>query len=385
MPVTPFEFDAATRIVFGPGRIKQLGELGRLLGARRALVVSDPGIVAAGHTARGVASLESAGIETQVFQDVHENPTTRDVERGAAVAGQFRPNLLVGLGGGSSMDCAKGINFVHSCGGRIEQYRGIGKASGPLLPMIAVPTTAGTGSEVQSFALISDAQTHVKMACGDRRAACRIALLDPELTLTQPRNVTAHTGIDAIAHAIESYVTRNRTPISSCFAREAWRQLEAGFVRVLDNPLDLEARAGMQIGASLAGMAIEHSMLGAAHALANPLTATYGIIHGEAVALMLPHVVRFNGPQCRAWYEELLAATAGVNGAPSPATGAEGLADFLIELMRSADLPTRLSDAGVDESALDKLSADAARQWTAHFNPRSVSEAELLELYRAAM
>ena len=232
------------------------------------------------------------------------------------MARQWAPDLLVGLGGGSSLDCAKGINFLYTNGGRMEDYWGVGKAALPMLPMIAVPTTAGTGSEAQSFALISDAQTHVKMACGDKKAACRIAILDPRLTVTQPRRVTALTGIDALAHALETQVTKPRNLISQTFSREAWRLLAANYARVLETPEDLEARSGMQLGACLAGMAIENSMLGAAHALANPLSAAYGIVHGEAVALMLPHVIRFNGETVAASYEELLQATAGMRGRP---------------------------------------------------------------------
>ena len=143
---------------------------------------------------------------------MHENPSTDDIAAGVEVARQFQPDLLVGLGGGSSMDCAKGINFLYTNGGQMKDYWGVGKAQQPMLPMIAVPTTAGTGSEAQSFALISDAQTHVKMACGDKKAACRVAILDPRLTLTQPPRVTALTGIDALAHALETLVTNKWTP-----------------------------------------------------------------------------------------------------------------------------------------------------------------------------
>ena len=192
------------------------------------------------------------------------------------------------------MDCCKGINFVYSCGGTIHDYHGVGKATCDMLPMIAIPTTAGTGSEAQSFALISDAKTHTKMACGDPRAACRIAILDPELTLTQPTNVSALTGIDAISHAVETYVTKRRNVISTTYSRRSFGMLARGFSRVLEQPDDLEARSCMQLGAFLAGMAIETSMLGAAHACANPLTAKYQITHGLAVSLMLPHVIELN-------------------------------------------------------------------------------------------
>jgi alcohol dehydrogenase len=217
----PFDFQLPTRIIFGAGRLSELGAAAVSLAAKRAVVVSDPGIIAAGHTLRGIALLEAAGLTVALFDGVHENPTTAHVEAGLAVAREFRPDLIVGLGGGSSMDCAKGINFLYSCGGQMRDYWGQGKATGPLLPMIAVPTTAGTGSETQSYALIADAETKVKMACGDKRAAFRVAILDPDLTLTQPARVTALTGIDALAHAIETYVTKPRSAISLVFSREA--------------------------------------------------------------------------------------------------------------------------------------------------------------------
>src|SRR5688572_8931506 len=198
--MVPFDFQLRTRIVFGPGKLDTLGELASELGGRRALVVSDPGVIAAGHTPRAIAALEKAGIEPYVFDSVRENPTSDDCEAGLKIACRYDPEIIIGLGGGSSMDCAKGINFIYTNGGRIQDYVGIGKATKPMLPMIAVPTTAGTGSETQSFALISDAETRIKMACGDRKASFRVAILDPRLTLTLPARETALTGIDAVAH-----------------------------------------------------------------------------------------------------------------------------------------------------------------------------------------
>lgn len=382
--MTSFDFESRTRIIFAPGSLARLGELVRELGGSRVMVTSDPGIVATGHTGRGVEILRQAGLEAEIFDRIQENPTSADIEAGAEMAREFSPDLLIGLGGGSSMDCAKGINFVYSCGGRIQDYLGIGKATGPMLPMIAVPTTAGTGSESQSFALISDAETHIKMACGDKRAACRIALLDPELTLTQPPRVTALTGIDAVAHALETYVTKSRNPISLTFSRTAWSYLSANFARVLDNPHDLDARGGMQIGACLAGLAIETSMLGATHALANPLTAHYGIVHGQAISMMLPHVVRFNAQQCGEWYRELLAAAASTNGRSRSSTDPAALAELVAELSAKAGLPASLRECGVEQSQLEVMASEAARQWTGGFNPRPVGRNELLELYQAA-
>ncbi len=380
--MTVLDYQSSTRILFGPGKVTELGNAARELSARRVLVASDAGVIAAGHTDRGIAALDAADITVQLFDGVKENPTTEQVNAGLAVANDFRPDLIVGFGGGSAMDCAKGINFLYSCGGKMQDYWGLGKATGPLLPMIAVPTTAGTGSETQSFALISDAETHQKMACGDPRAAFRTAILDPELTVTQPPRVAALSGFDALSHTVETFVTNKRNKSSCKFSSEAWKRLAPNFLRVLECPDDLAARGEMQLGACLAGLAIENSMLGAAHALANPLTAVYDIAHGEAIALMLPHVVRFNGTQCDGWYRELLETAAGDPNCPSG--GAESLAEFLQNLASKAGLPVKLNQCGVEQSRLPELADSAAQQWTASFNPIPVSPADLLKLYELA-
>jgi alcohol dehydrogenase len=380
MSLEPFDFRPLTRVVFGPGTAERLGELAKELGGRRVLVVTDPGIVAAGHAHRGVLCLEKSGIETFLFDGVEENPTTRHVRAGVAFARQHAIDLIVGLGGGSSMDCAKGINFISSCGGEMRDYQGVGRATGPLLPMIAIPTTAGTGSETQSFALIADETTHAKMACGDKRAAFRVAILDPELTVSQPALVTAATGIDAIAHAVETWVTRRRNPLSKALSLGAWRLLEANFEAVLDEPENLEARGAMQLGAALAGAAIEQSMLGAAHSAANPLTAHFGVVHGGAVGLLLPHVIRFNASVCGRDYSEL-ASTSRVSGEPS----AESLARRVEALLDRSGLPMDLSGWRVPEDAVFSLADEAATQWTAQFNPRSVRSEDFVEIYCAAL
>lgn len=379
-----FDFQPRTRIVFGAGKVSALGELASELGARRALVVSDPGVIAAGHTARGIAALEKAGIETHLFEGVHENPSTADVETGVKLAKRYDPELLIGFGGGSSMDCAKGINFVYTNGGRMHDYWGVGKALKPMLPMIAVPTTAGTGSETQSFALISDAETHVKMACGDKKASCRVALLDPELTISQPPRVTALTGLDALSHSLETYVTSKRNPASLAFSREAWLLLATNFARVLDEPTNLDARGGMLLGACFAGMAIENSMLGAAHALANPLTAHCHIPHGQAVSVMLPHVIRYNAELVEPWYVELLRESEGPAGLPLAKDGAAGLASFVTSLIAKAGLKTRLKELSIPRDLMPRLAMDATKQWTGTFNPRPLSEADFLGAYERA-
>jgi alcohol dehydrogenase len=379
----PFEFGMRTRVAFGCGMLSRAGELAREHSAKRALIVTDPGIVRAGHMKRAEAALQQAGIATQVFSEVHENPTTHDVERGLSIAHEFSPDFLVAIGGGSSMDCAKGINFLFTNGGRMQDYWGIGKAKHPMLPAMAIPTTAGTGSEAQSFALISDPVTHQKMACGDRKVAFRVAILDPELTCSQPTRVTALTGIDAVAHAIETLVTRTRNPFSLMCSLEAWRLLAKNFSTVVQNAQDLSARAAMQLGAHWAGVAIEHSMLGAAHSLANPLTSRFGIVHGQAVSVMLPGVVRRNAQQFQPLYEEAIrfGQELGVLGAGD---GIDPLCAGLQEMSRKAGLAVQLQELGIPRNRLHDLAQEAAQQWTLKFNPVPLTVDDLAALYAEA-
>ena len=379
--MVPFEFQLRTRVVFGPGSIARLGPLSRELGFHRALLVADRGLVQAGHVATAIGSLESAGVETIPYHDFAENPDSATIDAGFRFASSLDIDSIVAVGGGSSLDCAKGINFVLTNGGSINDYRGYGKAATPLLPMIGVPTTAGTGSEAQSYAVISDAQTHMKMACGDPSAAMRLAILDPELTLSSPRHVTAMSGFDAIAHAVETAVTVRRTPMSDTFSHRAWRLLSDAFERVLLHPSDPHARAAMQLGSHFAGIAIEQSMLGAAHACANPLTARYNLPHGLALAMLLPHVVRWNAGVAQQGYATLI-------GSPRRRArdedAGESLAARLEDLALAGGLAMHLSDSGVEESALPELATEAAAQWTGTFNPRPFDAAGALQIYRAA-
>ncbi len=376
----PFDFHPRTRIVFGAGSLARLGEIARGLGFTRTLVVADPGISAAGLVVPAEASLAEAAIVTVRFDAFDANPDSAMVALGAAQARLAGMDSMVAIGGGSSLDCAKGINFVLTNGGTIRDYRGYGHAAAPLLPMIGIPTTAGTGSDAQSYALISDAATHEKMACGDPKAAFRVAILDPALTVSQPRALAAVAGYDALSHAVESYVTTRRSDISDVFARDAWRRLESHYERVLEAPDDLSARGAMLLGAHEAGLAIELSMLGATHACANPLTARYGTTHGVAIGVMLPHVVRWNAEYVGGRYAELLNLPHG-----TPATEAsEGLAARLEALARAGGLPATLRDLGVSRDGLTLLAIDAAGQWTGTFNPRSFDAAAALALYERA-
>lgn len=381
-----FDFQPRTRIVFGEHALDRLGELAHELGIARALLTTDAGIVAAGHATRALDALRAHDIKVCLFDQVCENPTSDVVAACADVGRAGKVDGVIGLGGGSAMDAAKGANFLITNGGVMRDYWGYGKAARPLLPMIAAPTTAGTGSECQSYALISDAETHQKMACGDAKACPRIALLDPTLTLTQPRHVAVQCGIDAIAHAVESAVTQSRNAVSLLFAHRAFALCIRAFPRVLALPDDLAARADMLLGACWAGLAIEQSMLGAAHAAANPLTARYDLPHGLAVGMMLPCVVAYNAQDeaARAAYADLARHAGLCDRADDDNTAVERLRFTLDYIRRTAQLPASLRELGVSPGDIPALAAQADRQWTARHNPRPLDGTSFEQLYRQA-
>jgi len=374
------DWQPRTRLIFGPGVVARAGALAAELGLHDVLLVCDEGIVRAGYADTVQELLERERICVSRFSDFSENP---DGDQAAAAAEIVKASCIKGivaLGGGSSLDCAKGANFLQADGGRIADFRGYGRVRGTMLPMIGIPTTAGTGSDAQSYAVLSDPQTHVKMACGDPGAAFRVALLDPVLTCSQPPAVTASSGYDALSHAVEAFVTTARSPLSQTFAREAWRLIRGQFGRVLREPDHIEARGAMLLGSHLAGLAIEHSMLGAAHACANPLTAQFDVTHGIAVSLMLPHVVRWNADSVGRLYTDLLDGTESTD----PLAG-ERLAGELEQVAASCGFPLSLSAVGVTEDALASLAEAAAAQWTGGFNPRPLTRESALALYREAL
>jgi len=382
----PFDYQPRTRLVYGVNTVDRVGELAAELGGKRILLVTDGGIVKAGHAQRVMESLRKHADVVTLFDQVRENPTTKDVDHCVAIARDARIDLIVGLGGGSSMDTAKGTNFLLTNGGQIKDYWGVGKATKPMLPLIAIPTTAGTGSECQCAALIADEETHNKMACLDPKAAAKVAILDPALTVSMPARVTAFTGIDAIAHAVETAVTKKRNPLSLMYSYAAFRLLVPSLPRVLSHPGDVDARGRMLLGAAYAGTAIENSMLGAAHSAANPLTAYFNIVHGQAVGMMLPLVVRYNSADREALqgYAEL-ASCAEIAKLKDGATSAlEGLIARLDSLLNIANMPRTLGECGVSADEVPVMAVDAAKQWTVNFNPRPLAASDFQDLYEKA-
>ena len=361
-----------TRIHFGVNESHQIAEHVKGFNSSKVLIVTDNGILEAGHLDPVVNSLNESEINYEIYTNVKENPSTDDVDECVDFAKNKSIDLIIGLGGGSSLDTAKGVNFILTNGGTMHDYRGVGKATREMLPFIAIPTTAGTGSECQSFAIISDSKSHEKMACGDLKAAARIAILDPALTTSQPRRISAHTGIDAISHAVETLVTKKRTDDSIQYSRLAFSLLNRSFEKIVNDPNDLDARSDMLLGAAYAGTAIECSMLGSAHASANPLTAKFSIPHGAAVGLMLPHVIKYNSSieEISELYHSL---------------SEDSLSDRITSLLKISNIPSKLGDYGIKKESFKDLANEASGQWTGNFNPKQTDHADFMNLYESAL
>ena len=361
-----------TSIHFGVNESHHIGNHVKYFDSSKVLIVTDNGILEAGHIDPVVNSLNNSEINYEIYTNVKENPSTDDVDECVDFAKNKSIDLIIGLGGGSSLDTAKGVNFILTNGGTMHDYRGVGKATREMLPFIAIPTTAGTGSECQSFAIISDSISHEKMACGDLKAAARIAILDPALTTSQPRHISAQTGIDAISHAVETLVTKKRTDDSIQYSRLAFSLLNRSYEKMVNDPNDLRARSDMLLGAAYAGTAIECSMLGSAHASANPLTAKFSIPHGAAVGLMLPHVIKYNSSieEISELYDSL---------------SEKSLSDRITSLLKISNIPSKLGDYGIKNESFKDLANEASCQWTGNFNPRQTDHADFMNLYESAL
>lgn len=381
-----FSLKLRTEVVFGGGRIEEIGSLTHPY-SRNVLLVTDKNLVGTGAIQKAREALEALNITVTLYENAKENPTESDAEECKEVAASAGVTGMVAIGGGSVIDTAKGANFLLTNGGKMRDYRGYGHNDDALLPLIAVPTTAGTGSEVQAYALITHDETHQKMACGTASCAPVIALLDPNLLLTCPPSVIATAGIDALTHAVESYFSKTANPFSQMYSIQAFRSLVRSYrAAVLSH--EVEYLGELQLGACYAGIAIDHSMLGGAHASANPITAHFPISHGQAVGLMMPHVLRYNAKNSgmvklglRALFEPV-----GLVGYSFPGFMGIGIFEALwSEFMAVGKLKTHLTELGIAEDDLPGLSEEAAAQWTAQHNPVPLDKSAFLEIYRAAL
>jgi len=384
--MTPFVFNTTKSILFGSGYLSRLGDLVRAQMGSRVMLVTDPGLMATGIVDRALALLADKGIEVTLFSDVQADPPEAVIEAAADIARTADIQGIVGLGGGSSLDVAKLVALLAVGAEKLRDVYGVGNAKGPRLPLILVPTTAGTGSEVTPISIVTTG-TAEKMGVVSPVLLPDVAVLDPDLTLGLPAHVTAATGIDAMVHAIEAYASAsaNNNPISRNLALQALRLMGGAIRTAVHQGSDVAARGDMLLGSMLAGQAFANSPVAAVHALAYPLGGHFHIPHGLSNALVLPHVLRFNAETAPTAYAEMAPYAfphlAPLQGQDRAAAFCEALAD----LSRDCGLPQTLRDMKITKDWLPKLARDVMKQTRLLVNnPRAISEADALAIYQAA-
>ena len=384
--MTPFIFNTSASVQFAAGALGRIGALARERLGARVFLVTDGGMVATGIVARALALLGEAGVETTVYSDVVADPPTATILKDVETAQAAGATGVLGLGGGSSLDTAKLVALLAPGREQLADVFGVGKAKGPRLPMILVPTTSGTGSEVTPISIVTTGENE-KMGVVSPVILPDVALLDPELTLGLPPHVTAATGVDAMVHAIEAYASKNanNNPLSRLLAQQALTLIGASLETAVHNGADIEARSAMLLGSMLAGQAFANSPVAAVHALAYPLGGHFHIPHGLSNALVLAHVLRFNAKTAPQPYAEIAPFAFPHLAALEGQARAEAFCDALQDLSRRCGLPQRLRDAGVPEGSLPRLARDAMNQTRLlPNNPRPVTEADALEIYARA-
>jgi alcohol dehydrogenase len=385
--IPAFSFSTVSSIVSEPGAALRLGPLvaERFPGGKRVLVVTDPGFLRTGLVDPVRASLERQGMQVTTYSDVLADPPEAVVEAAAAFARQQGAELVVGLGGGSSMDVAKLVAVLAGSEQPLAQMYGIGKVSGKRLPLVQVPTTAGTGSEVTNIAIVTTGET-TKMGVVAPQLYADLAVLDANLTVGLPPVVTAATGIDAMVHAIEAYTSRHKkNPLSDMLARQALSLLSSNLVKACENGRDLEARQAMLLGACLAGQAFSNAPVAAVHALAYPIGGIFHVAHGLSNSLVLPHVLRFNLPAATNHYAEL-AGIVVPHASGSEEARAHALIVAMQQIAKITGVETTLQQVGITEHDLDRLADDAMLQTRLlGNNPRELTRNDARAIYAAAL
>ena len=384
--MSAFTFNTTKSVICEPGAIKRLGEIVKEQMGKKVLLVTDPGLIKAGLLDRATRSLNEAGVEYTLFDGVVADPPVSVVEAALADAREAAVDGVIGFGGGSSMDVAKLIALLIGGGERLDDVYGVGQAKGTRLPLIQIPTTAGTGSEVTPISIITVGETEKKGVVAPQLLP-DIALLDAELTLGLPAHVTAATGIDAMVHAIESYTSAsaNNNPVSKALAREALRLLGANIESAVKDGTNVKARSDMLLGAMLAGQAFANSPVAAVHALAYPIGGIFHVPHGLSNALVLPHVMRFNTETCGEAYAVLATDVFPDLAATTSDQRVNQFIDRLEALSADLGLEQTLREVGIGEEDLATLASDAMKQTRLLVNnPREVSETDALAIYKAA-
>ncbi|WP_240482385.1 iron-containing alcohol dehydrogenase family protein [Fictibacillus enclensis] len=376
-----YSFHLPTRIEFGFGKASILGGHLAAMGVKQAFIVSDQGVVSAGLLSNINASLQEAGISSELYLEVEPDPSFKTIDRGADCFRKSHCDVLIAVGGGSVMDTAKGIRIVAQHGQSIGDYAGVERIkSGSVIPLVAVPTTSGTGSEVTIFGVYSDWENQVKVTVNSRYMAPTLAIVDPELTLGLPKKITASTGIDALAHGIETYFSRRASPATDALATEAIATIGSSLRAAVENGHDKAARTRMSHGSLLAGMAFNNGLLGLAHAIGSALSGHCHVPHGIAIGLLLPHVIEFNAGE-NVQKAANIANLLGIHNGSSSSLAAQA-AEAVAQLVSDIGLPTRLRDVDVSEHQLGVIALDSFKSGMMKWNPKQPSEAEVLELLK---
>lgn len=380
-----FTYHIPTQIEFGNGLIAKLPNYVRSLKASRAIVVGDPGVERAGLVEKVSSILKADGIETVVFTDVESDPATRSVDEGVVLGKAHKADVVVGIGGGSALDTAKAIGLMLTNKGNIRDYVGIDKVPLAGAPVIAVPTTAGTGSELIIWSVLSDKVQKVKISVGSTLNCAKIALLDPELTLSLPSAITATTGMDALTHALESYVNTATQPISEAMSEQAMVLIAKSLRTAVNDGSNLEARGDMLLASTIAAMAFNNTRLGVVHAFAMPLGAKFGIPHGLVNAIMLPEVMRFNHLS----NAKKFARIAEIFGEDVSGLSAEQAAllsvDAISKLRADVGISAKLSNFGVTPERLDEVIEEALQSGNVPVNPRQPTHDDMRALLQAEL
>jgi len=378
-----FMFGIPSFVQFGCGVAKRTGQVAKDLGAKKVFFVYDKGVKAAGLVDVVLSSLKEAGLEILEYDGVLPNPPETIVEEAAKLAKDFQADVMVALGGGSSIDCAKAINILQTNPSPINQYDGINMVKNPTKPLIAIPTTSGTASEVTGFSIVTDTVEKRKMCIGGQFVGATMALADPEMTVGMPPAITAATGMDALTHAIEAYVSKAAMVPTDLFALKAIELIYGSLEKAATNGKDLEARTNMLLGSMLAGYAFNSAVLGLVHGIAHPLSAHCHLPHGVANAIGLPFVVEFNGIAVPEKTKDIALAMGLDVAGKSPEEVVAVTVKAIKEMSENLKIP-KLSELDVPKDLFGRLADDALREAATMFNPRDVTKEDVLQILEKA-
>lgn len=378
-------FQLRTEVVFGVGALERAGDILVERGPARPLIVTDQGVVKAGLLDRLTAILIQRSVPFATFDKTEPNPSVETVEAATTLFRSEQCTVAIGLGGGSSMDVAKAVGVMATNPGSIRDYEGVGKIQHAPLPVVAIPTTAGTGSEVTPFIVITDLARHYKMTISSPLAVPTLAIVDPLLMTTMPAKVAASTGLDALTHGIESYVSLGAQPFTEALALHGVRLISENLRKGVANRANIQAMSNLAIASTIVAAAFSYTRLGNAHAMAHPLGGFYGIPHGIANAILLPHVMAFNSLACPEKMARLAEAMGVDVSGLSPMDGARAAVDSVVRLMTDVGIVETLSTLGVKEEDIPAMAADAMKSGNVLVNPRQTTIEDIIMLYRAAL